>query len=171
MTLTEILLQMGTIWYTPSFDPLYVAHMRHARGGAEVYATELARDLEYAAADEDVPLALLTALAYDESGLNRGAVSVVGAYGPLQVHPASRWGEEARRACRKLSRRACLAAIVRAGARAIRDALSACPTETSAVGWYRSGHCLVGPRGRHTVQLARDIAPHLTPATQCGGDS
>jgi soluble lytic murein transglycosylase-like protein len=154
---------------------VYVRHLRMHDRGAEARAEELAGQLTDAAWEAGVDVALLTALAHDESGFDHAAVSPEGALGALQLLPASRWGRAWLAEVEDLEGRGLRAREdlnVQWGAYALRDALEACGgSVVHALGFYRSGKCIDGPRGRRTVRLAKWIrtrlqAPHGRTAWQ-----
>lgn len=156
--LAATLLYMHVVWVTPALEPVYAAHYRRAPYGPELRALEQAEQLEHAAELAGVPIELLAAVAQDESGLDDDRVSRCGARGRMQLLPASRWGRAWLEACEERPR-ACEALNVLWGAYALRDALDACGGDPHlALGFYRAGRCVAGPRGAATIELATWIA-------------
>lgn len=167
--LASTLLYMHVVWVTPALEPVYTVQLRGDALGAEQRAAELARELELAAELAGVPLELLAAVEIDESDLDPLRVGAVGELGGMQLHPLSRWGrgwlaecERANAARGTSSWWACEASNVLWGAYALRDALAACGgDEWAALGFYRSGRCVRGPRGAATLELAEWLAWRL----------
>lgn len=169
-SLAATLLYMHVVWVTPTLEPVYARHFREDELGAELRALEQAEQLELAADLAGVPLELLTAVMHDESGLNAALIGAAGELGPAQLLPGTPWWRGWREACRgevdgKLtapSPGTCQAANVRWGAYALRDALDACGgDEWAALGFYRAGRCVRGPRGAATLELAEWLAWRL----------
>ena len=143
---------------------VYAAHLRRHELGAVARAEQLAGQLLEASRTVGVDLALLTALAEHESAFDHGAESLESALGMLQLNPRSRWGRAWLAECRSgdLTRSRCEALNVLWGAYALRDALEACEGDAvRAVGFYRAGRCVDGPRGRRTVQHAEGVRREL----------
>ncbi len=152
-----ILLGLLTVHVAPS-GPIYVAHARHQPLGAVPYV-ELVIEKSYEAAiAHDVDPMLLLALVHGESAFNDRAVEPTsGAKGLLQLLPSSKWQRAVERDCKGATRSECVAAQLMHGAAALRYALDACETEHAAIGFFRAGCCLEGPRGRRVIELAWDF--------------
>lgn len=154
--------------------PVYAYHLRMAHGGPEARAEDLAWQLEEASTLAGVDLALLTALAYHESAFDHGAVATVmddkprvAGEGFMQLNPQSRWGRSWRKDCTNAhifgpDAGVCEDLNVQWGALALRDALTFCKGDvTKAIGFYRTGKCVAGPKGQATVRLSWWIAWRL----------
>ncbi len=152
VTLAAALLVASTVWVTPAYVPIYMTALRTHRYGAELRAQQLAEHIDRVADEAGVPVALLAALIYDESGLNAAAVSPVGAVGLPQLNVRGKFWRAWRRSGGTEY------GSVLQGALALREAMDACGDEHGATGFYRSGMCLRGPRGAHTLAVARWIA-------------
>jgi hypothetical protein len=171
--LASALLVILTVHVRADLTPVYARHMRQHPLGAEGRAVELAEQLERAARLADVDVSLLAALAADESAVDHARTSSEGALGALQLLPASPWGKGWQEACRRARRGRRTAPETEVerlnaqwGAFALRDGLVACRGHRGlALGFYRSGKCVEGPRARHTLALAR----WLENATKAGG--
>lgn len=149
-SLAAALLVMLTVYVRADLTPVYARHLRQHALGAEDRARELAQQLEHAAAQAGVSVALLAGLASDESALDHGRSSSEGALGALQLLPRSRWGRG------WLRSRTGEAGNALWGAYALRDGLRACwGSPAHALGFYRTGRCVSGPRARHTLAVAR----------------
>lgn len=166
--LAAALLALLTVsWAGPR--PIYAKHLRRHAHGPEARAEQLAGQLRRAARAAGVELPLLAALAVDESAVDHAARSSVGALGALQLLPASPWGKGWQEACRRArrGRRTAPATEVEQlnaqwGAFALRDGLVACRGHRGlALGFYRSGKCVEGPRARHTLALAQWVRSRL----------
>jgi hypothetical protein len=168
--LAATLLVLLTVSWGPGLRPVYAPHLRQHPSGPERRAEELAGQLRRAAHAARVELPLLVALAYHESALDHGARSRVGALGALQLLPSSPWGRGWLRACGKGPRAAEKGPRRRVeelnahwGAIALRDGLRACRGAPGmAVGFYRTGRCVEGPKARNTIALARVVRVRLT---------
>jgi hypothetical protein len=188
--LASTLLYMHVVWVTGALEPVYAAHLRRHELGPELRAEQLAEDLVVAAELAGVPLALLAALEHDESGGDHSRVSSEGALGRMQLNPASRWGRAWLKECPggafpnstgrvrrdvaprgvSLDSTTCEALNVLWGAYALRDAIEACGGDAHrALGFYRSGRCVAGPRGAETLELAEWLAWRLAD-TRFGGN-
>lgn len=162
--LAATILLMLTVYIGHDGRPIYAAHLRRHPLGAEGRAQQLASQLERAADLAQVEVALLAALAYHESALDHGRVSGEGAVGMLQLLPASRWGRGWLEACERpvtIAAARCEALNAVWGAFALRDGLEACGSPGRAIGFYRAGKCLEGPRARRTLALARWVRTRL----------
>jgi hypothetical protein len=158
--LAATLLALLTVWHGP--DPVYARHLRRHPRGPVARAEQLAGQLTRAARRARVELPLLVALALDESAVDHEAVSPVGAVGALQLLPASPWGRGWLRARRGVTPAEDEALNALWGAYALRDGLRACGGDPGrALGFYRAGRCLEGPRARHTLALARTVRAHM----------
>jgi hypothetical protein len=167
------LLYMRVVWVTPALEPVYAQHYRDHEHGAELRALEQAEQLELAAELAGVPLELLAAVREDESHFDDGLVGAAGELGGMQLLPGTPWWRGWLRdpGCIPrawLSRAelvwlpACESANVLWGAYALRDALVACGWDQhAALGFYRSGRCVRGPRGAATLELAEWLAWRL----------
>jgi len=163
-TLTATLLAMLTVSWGPGLEPVYARHLRSHPRGPQARAAQLAGQLTRAARKARVELPLLVALAYDESAFDHAAVSSVGAVGALQLLPQSPWGRAWQRARRApgVSPPEAEALNAEWGARALADGLRACGgLPGMALGFYRAGRCVQGPRARHTLGLARLVRARL----------
>lgn len=137
---------------------VYAPHLRQHELGAELRAEQLAEQARDAAELAGVRLPLFVALLDDESHFNHAALSDEEAFGATQLLPTSRWG----RACIADTRAAARVGIDAAeqlnmqwGALALRDALDACDGDAvRAIGFYRTGRCVDGPRARATAERA-----------------
>jgi hypothetical protein len=159
--LAATILLLLTVHLGQGLRPVYAAHLRRHPLGAELRAEQLAVRLTRAAEAAQVEVALLAALAYDESHLDSTRVSSEGALGMLQLLPTSRWGRAWLEACgQQLDRCEALNAVW--GAYALRDGLKACRGRLGhAVGFYRTGKCVEGPRARRTLALAHWVRATL----------
>jgi hypothetical protein len=174
MNLAALLLVLLTVSYGPGLRPVYARHLRRHALGAEGRAEQLASQLRRAASLAGVELALLAALAVHESAVDHDRTSSAGAVGALQLLPASRWGQGFRLACEKArcshgkgSRRLEESLNIVWGAYALRDGIRACRGHAGlALGFYRSGRCVEGPRARNTLALARLVRASLTKPPQ-----
>lgn len=153
--LRAVILALLVVTQTPT-QTVYAPHAARHPNGAQGYATEVAEHLHAAAKLHDVDVALLAALAYYESAFDRRARSRVGALGMLQLMPQFRWGRAWRADCRILPSE-CDALNVAYGAAALRDGIQVCGSHVRAVGRYRTGRCVAGPRARATVVLAQQV--------------
>lgn len=140
---------------------VYAPALRGHELGAQARAAQLAHHLDEAARVAHVDVALLTALAFHESGLDHAAVSHRGALGMLQLNPRAPWGSAYVRECRR-SPDACELLNARWGAWALRDALQSCGSTVRALGAYRTGRCVAGPRAHATQRLAWAIRWRLS---------
>lgn len=163
------LLYMRVVWVTPALVPVYAEHYRDDELGAELRALEQAEQLELAAELAGVPLALLTAVREDETHFDDDLVGAAGERGGMQLLPGTPWWRGWVRACagnpwgRGLPDRECEAQNVVWGAYALRVALEMCGgDEHQALGFYRTGRCVAGPRGAETLELAEWLAWKLT---------
>lgn len=160
------LLYMHVVWVTPALEPVYARHFREADLGAELRALEQAEQLELAAELAGVPLELLAAVREDESHFDDGLVGDAGELGGMQLLPGTPWWRGWELACSKLKKSSrsvvalesgqrCASSNVLWGAYALRDALDACGGDVHrALGFYRTGRCVAGPRGAETLELA-----------------
>lgn len=157
-------------WYvTRDLAPVYAVQLRRAPLGAEARAAELADELEAAAAAAGVDFELLAAIELDESGFDALRVGAVGELGGMQLLPESRWGRGWLRECEQIglalgysSWWACEPSNVRWGAYALRAALDECGgDEHAALGFYRTGKCVRGPRGALTLEVAEWLRARL----------
>lgn len=121
-------------------------------------ALEMASHFEEAARITHQPVERLVAVAFYESTLRPGAVArdehgVAIARGTMQLNIHSRWGKAWLREC-KQAPDACELLNIRWGAWALRDAMQSCGSAVRAIGMYRTGRCVDGPRARRTVALS-----------------
>jgi soluble lytic murein transglycosylase-like protein len=145
--LSALILAMTTV-----FVGSRVHHVAHMRPEPEARARELAAGLEDASARAGVPLGLLVALAWSESGFNSRLVGQVGEVSFMQLHPAG-CGRHYPRHCRGVSSAPCDALAAYLGAVALRLAWERCGTWGMAVGAYKSGRCIEGPRARQVLRV------------------
>lgn len=158
MTLASVLLVMLTVFVRADLTPVYARHLRRHPLGAEGRAAVLAGQLERAAARAGVDVAVLAALAADESAFDHDRSSAEGALGALQLLPRSRWGRGWMRGCGDRPGD-CEADNALWGAMALREGVRVCRGSLGhALGFYRAGRCLAGPRGRHTLAVARWVS-------------
>jgi len=153
--IVAIILSLLTVHTAPS-GPIYARHIRNHPLGAELYVESVVHWAEDAALVHEVDPYLLIALVVSESALNDRAVEPrTGAAGLMQLMPGSRWQRAVERDCKGATRSACAAAQLLRGAEALRHALDACGgDEWAAIGLYRTGSCLRGPRGLKVIELA-----------------
>lgn len=128
-----------------------IAWARNRPGGAEVYAYRLEQHFEQAGKTYDQDPFLLAALAASESGLDGTRVGPMGEVSLMQFMPGSRAGRAYLATKGPQSVRDGVAILL--GAEALRHGLLVCGNETAAVGWYKSGRCLEGPKARAVVAL------------------
>lgn len=162
--LAATVLYMHVIWVTPALAPVYARHFREAEFGAERRALEQAEQLALAAELAGVSLALLAAVREDESHFDDDLVGDAGELGGMQLLPGTRWWRGWLNDCWSAGdlHSRCDDLNVLWGAYALRAALDACGgDEHAALGRYRSGRCVRGPRGQHTLELAEWIAHQL----------
>lgn len=162
--LAATLLYMHVVWVTPALEPVYARHFREAELGAELRALEQAEQLEVAAELAGVPLALLVAVEQDETGFNAGLIGAAGELGGMQLLPGTRWWRGWLDACWRAGdlRSRCDGLNVLWGAYALRDALDECEGDVhAALGRYRTGRCVRGPRGAATLDLAEWLRAQL----------
>lgn len=178
------LLYMSVVWVTPALEPVYARHFREDALGAELRALELAEQVEFAAVTARVPVALLAAVLEDESGFNAQAFGARGELGPAQLLPGTPWFRGWFAECAQMPARPdpspvnsrpsfwawkcagcqapCEAANVLWGAYALRESINACGgDEHLALGRYRTGRCVAGPRGAATLELAQWLGSML----------
>ena len=129
----------------------HVAHARRYDGGAHAYAAMLAEHTAQAAQTYEVDPLLLVALADSESGLDGTRVGELGEVGLLQFMPRGAPGRAYRLARGSQAERDGLALLL--GAEALRHGLRACGSEARAVGWFKSGRCVAGPKARWVLAL------------------
>jgi Transglycosylase SLT domain len=153
--LAVVLLGLLTVWEGPG-EVVYVRHLREHALGAEARAEQIATTLRTAAHTQGVPVELFVALAVLESGLDAEAESRKGALGLLQLNPRSRWGRAWVADCDAFQG-LCGPRNAHWGAVALRDALAECGSEGAAVGFYRTGRCVTGPRARQVLALRARI--------------
>lgn len=159
MNLSAVILSLVEVFTRRDGTPIYVEHFRER--GAQVYAETVAAMLSDAAELVEVDVAILTSLAYHETGFRD--VATPAGIGILQVHPRNRFGRGCKRDCRHADELACLWAGVKWGALAWRDARTQCGGDQwSAVGYYRTGACVQGPRSRRVVDLGKRIRRSIT---------
>lgn len=108
-------------------------------------AERLADVFVRSAAQEAVSAPVLVALAMHESGFDMAAKSPVGALGMLQLMPRL-WGRHASEEKHVLM-----------GARVLKMYERKCRTTLMALGAYRSGRCVAGPKAKATMSLAKRI--------------
>jgi len=140
--------------------------------GDEPRAAQLAEVFQSAAVEEGTPVHVLVALGKGESHFDSWAVSDVGAQGMMQLHPRW-WGKEWKLECAeagadRLTDEACEALNVRIAARVLRYYKRRCGSWLLAVGAYRSGKCIAGPKSQATMRLARRIKARLGGSTWSG---
>lgn len=145
----EALLILLTVWTTPEGEAIYIKHCRDQRGGCEAY---VARVVEYAAAAAEaweIPLPLLMAVGFHESGLHPTLEGDVGEVGIWQLNSRGA-GARARRYARQsgLPDIYCQAFVA---AQELRKGLEACHSISSALRFYNAGHC--GDPGRYGRKL------------------
>jgi len=157
--LVAIILSLLTIHEAERIT-VYAKHLRNHPLGPIARSEQLAKHLSAASLLSGIRVELLTALAFHESALNHNAVSPSSARGLLQLNPRSSWGKSWRSECQSYkSESRCEFLNVLWGAYALRDALFACNgNEVQAIGFYRTGRCINGPRSRSTSRLSSRIA-------------
>lgn len=100
---------------------------------------------------------LLDALLIDEAKLDPDAVSKGGSsVGISQLNRKGRYHRAWRNACRAVPS-SCQWSAVLVGGMALKDALGACPTQTRAIGFYRSGHCISREKDANVVLIAEQL--------------
>lgn len=162
MNLAVVILSLLT-W---SSDPFRLAtHIANHPMGEEVRASEIAGYFTKAAKAHRLRLSALVAMGKHEGYFDSSAKSRVGALGMLRLHPRWKWGKGWRQECQKeawrMTDEACEAAHVMWAAKALRESLDRCGNYTAAIGAYRSGHCIEGPKSQATMRLARRIEAQL----------
>lgn len=150
-----------------SFAPgVYAPHLRGHELGAHTRAEQLAHQFDETARITHVDVALLVAIAYHESSLDHDTKPQPLGLGIMQLNPRARWGKVWQRECKRAPD-ACELLNVRWGAWALRDAIQACGSTVRALGMYRTGRCVAGPRAHATQRLAWAIRWRLThPSTR-----
>lgn len=101
-----------------------------------------------------MPVGLLTSTAWSESRFNQGAIGAVGEVSFVQLHPRGRRGRLYLASCAPGDmREACVRRAAELGALELRDGFKACGTWGMAVGRYKSGRCIEGPRSRAVLHV------------------
>jgi hypothetical protein len=157
--LVAAILAVVTIASAPDGSAVYAQHFRDAPGGPEQRAEVLASTFLFAQHVYGVDAYLLAALAFSESSFNPGAVGKVGEFSILQLHPRSRWGRAARLLCRG-EESLCERAAVLEAARLLALGEKQCGAETSAIGFYRTGHCIAGSGAERVLSVRGQMLAH-----------
>ena len=144
------LAHLVTIWRGPS--PALARHVR-ALGG-ETYLESIGDTMQREAEVRGLDPLLVGMVAFFESSLNPDALGAAGERGLMQLHPSSEWGRAAARDCKSGTTYECRTTVsIRWGAEALRQGLMICGSETSAIGWFRTGRCVDGPASRAVVAM------------------
>jgi len=157
--LVAAILAVVTITSTPA-GPVYAPHFREAVGGAEHRAGELASTFLFAEEVYGVDAYLLAALAFRESSLNADAVGAQGEFSILQLHPRSRWGKAAHTLCRG-EESSCERTAVLEAARLLALGIKECGSEASAIGFYRTGHCVATAGAESVLRVRARMVAHV----------
>lgn len=128
-----------------------VAHARRYPGGVEARAAELAEHFDQAAQTYQLDARLLVALAHSESGLDGTRVGAMGELGLMQLMPNTPAGRAYAAVRGPQTVRDGVAILL--GAEALRHGLTVCGSEAEAVGWYKSGRCIAGPKVHYVLAL------------------
>ncbi len=135
----------------------FVAHARHYAGGADRKASVLAEHAEQAGLAYGLNPFLLIAHGKLESSLDGTKIGKLGEVSLMQFMPNTRSGREYTRFRGTQEERDGLAMLL--GAELLRQGLDECGSEAAAIGWYKSGHCIVGPKARATLALRDSLRP------------
>ncbi len=134
------------------------AHFRRHPLGAEGYSQALAQDYLDAARVVGLPSSAgvaLAALGRAETNHNGKLVSRIGAMGIMQLHPRYTLGKRYKRT-QGQPQAARDRENIYLGAEALRYGLDKCHNSLArAIGWYRTGRCIVGPRTRAVLAIRR----------------
>jgi len=128
-----------------------VAHARRHPGGVEARAAELAEHFDQAARTYDEDPYLLLALANSESGLDGTRLGAMGEVSLMQLMPNTPAGRAYAAVRGPQSVRDGVAVLL--GAEVLHQGMLVCGNETAAIGWYKSGRCVAGPKARWVVAL------------------
>jgi hypothetical protein len=148
-TMTALFVAIVSLLTLPCGDP--IAWARHRPGGAKAYAAELEQHVTQAARTYDEDPFLVLAVAHSESGLDGTRVGPMGEVGLMQLMPHSQRGRAYLDAQGPQSVRDGVALLL--GAEALHQGRLVCGNEAAAVGWYKSGRCIVGPKVRAVIAL------------------
>lgn len=144
------LVHVVTVWWGPS--PALARHVREL--GGKTYLEAIGGTMQREADARGLDPLLLGMVAFSESSLNPDALGAAGERGLLQLHPGSKWGRSAAQDCRFRTTYECRTTVsIRWGAEALRHGLTVCGSETQAVGFFKTGRCVDGPKGRATVAM------------------
>ncbi len=141
---------------TAHLGPLWTVYAPQIRHAPEARSQELADQIDDAARMTGRPASRIAAVAATESAFNHAAVSSSGARGMMQLNTLSRYGRMWRHDCLR-SPYDCELSNVRWAAIALRDGEESCGSAVKSIGYYRTGHCVDGPRARETLRLAAAI--------------
>jgi soluble lytic murein transglycosylase-like protein len=128
-------------------------HFARAPMGAQHRAASLATTFTIAADATGLDVALLTSLAFWESGFDGRAVSRNGSFGLLQLSPRYHW--DIRGYCRAHPER-CGVANIERGAKVLAEYKRRCKTDGAAIRGYRKGTC--GPPTSRERKVLRTAA-------------
>lgn len=148
-----IILYMWTVYV--GAQPVYI---QHARTNPEERAYVLEEAFKNAGEHPWFPVYvharhLLLAVAWSESALDGSRVGDAGELGIMQLHPRSMAGRKYAKQCPVPSRR-CDALSIALGANELAKGYRACGYDWGkAVGYYKSGKCIEGPRARDVIAL------------------
>jgi len=148
-----IILYMWTVYV--GAQPVYI---QHARTNPEERAYVLQEAFTNAGEHPDFPQYvharyLLLALAWTESGLDGSRVGDVGELGIMQLHPRSAAGRKYAKRC-PVPSRSCDALSIALGTSELAKGYKACGYDWGqAIGYYKSGRCIEGPRARDVMVL------------------
>lgn len=154
--LAVAVLSLAILQYSGA-TPIYRAPFARDPDGAEKRAERLALKIQDAATSWNISPALYAALIFHESEFNPRARSRTGALGLAQLQPGTPMFRYWRRLCRELPRDCDEWWNLWSGAQALHYAKRKCGAIAPALGAYRSGRCIVGPRTQQVLATRRWI--------------
>jgi len=149
--LLAIALCYVTVWTNPKTDEATYIQWCRNTGNCVENLTWVTENVEEVALRHGLDPLWVMAMVMTESQLNVRAKSKIGAFGLLQLHPRSKAGREAKRLCRKKTRRECDLISLEIAARELKVWTDGCPTLTHTAYSWRTGHCGLKPKERFTV--------------------
>lgn len=144
--MTAAILALLTVWQAPS-GPVYGKACRAQHGGCEAHIRWAVQVIDHYSTLNRLPTSLTLAVAYHETRLSAHAVSRIGAWGIMQLHPKSRWGRQVARSCRNLqvdrAHRLCQELVIAEGAALLARSIKRCGSVRTGLGMYSAGKCVV----------------------------